>query len=815
MSQLCHIATAIAMATVLLATPALRAQRVQNPQPVAPELKPAGGAQSDAAPGTGAHPRPPSRPGALPEPADDADGRAVAAPDAVLEPEAAQEASHAPESTTQRPGSAVGAPSAAAKPAAPADEVILVVGTRAPQVPGSVHALSSEQLERFEDDDPHAVLLQVPGVQVRQEDGFGLRPNLGLRGTSSDRSKKVSLLEDGVLFGPAPYSAPAAYYFPLLMRMTGARVIKGPAAIAQGPQTVGGAIDWTTRQVPRVPEAVVDLGYGEYGYAKAHGYFGAGEENYGFLVEGVHLHSDGFKVLPDRANTGFTRNEWMAKTFYEVDPGGHATNLLRLKLTYSDEVSNETYLGLTDEDFREDPERRYLASALDQMKNDRTSLVLSHRLELAEPQLLLTTTAYRHAYHRTWRKFNRLRGAQAAQVLNDPDQPGYQEFYQVLRGESDSLTAAEALLIGPNRREYVSQGLQSVGRLRAQTGPLEHGLEFGVRIHHDTVARRHSQDAFLVRGGELVPEGTPTEISAANSARTLALAAHLIDSVSLYGLTLSPGIRIERIASESLDRLTKVGGKRRVLALLPGVSAHYGIAEGVGVVAGVYRGFSPPPPGSDEQTRPEYSINYEVGVQLNPRALRLDLFGFYNDYDNLTDICSLASGCLDDDLGRQFDAGRARVYGVEALASAAPSLGAMRFPLSLSYTYARGKFDSTFRSPDPIYGEVSEGDEIPYLPRHQLSASAAIDSPLAGGFARLSYVAAMRERAGHEPLSSVLATDPQVVLDLGADLALGEHVELYLQLRNVVGARNIVSRRPFGARPNAPRRVQAGLRLRL
>ena len=57
------------------------------------------------------------------------------------------------------------------------------------RVGGSAHLLTEEQLEAFESDDPHTVLLKVPGVYLRQEDGYGLRPNIGLRGASSDRSK--------------------------------------------------------------------------------------------------------------------------------------------------------------------------------------------------------------------------------------------------------------------------------------------------------------------------------------------------------------------------------------------------------------------------------------------------------------------------------------------------------------------------------------------------------------------------------------------------------------------------------------------------
>src|SRR5262245_53554291 len=83
---------------------------------------------------------------------------------------------------------------AAAKPLEEAD--VTIAGTRVQHTPGSAHVISNKKLERNEYDDPQALLQTVPGVYARGEDGVGLRPNIGLRGTNPNRSSKVALMED-------------------------------------------------------------------------------------------------------------------------------------------------------------------------------------------------------------------------------------------------------------------------------------------------------------------------------------------------------------------------------------------------------------------------------------------------------------------------------------------------------------------------------------------------------------------------------------------------------------------------------------------
>ena len=173
------------------------------------------------------------------------------------------------------------------------------------RLPGSGTLLSSTNLEKFEDADINSMLEEVPGLYIQEEDGFGLRPNIGMRAALSDRSAKVTVMEDGILIAPAPYAQPSAYYFPRASRMHAVEVVKGPSSVRFGPYTTGGAINLISTPVPTEREGTVKLRLGSDGQHDLHTNYGATSGNWGYLVETIQEQHDGFKELPNGADTGY------------------------------------------------------------------------------------------------------------------------------------------------------------------------------------------------------------------------------------------------------------------------------------------------------------------------------------------------------------------------------------------------------------------------------------------------------------------------------------------------------------------------------
>ena len=702
-------------------------------------------------------------------------------------------------------------------PAASESVTIIDRRGRTPRVAGSAHVVDEEELERHEYNDVHRVLAPVPGVYVRGEDGYGLRPNIGLRGANSDRSAKVTLEEDGVLLGPAPYAAPAAYYFPMTTRMVGVEVFKGPAAVLHGPQTIGGAVNLRTRPTPaRGGTFGLDVAYGTENTAKMHAFAGYGGRLFGVVGEGVLLGTDGFKDLDTGGPTGFLKGEGMLKLRWNTAPERRVTSQWGLKLGYSSERSDETYLGLTDADFADSPYRRYAVSQEGRMAWQRTQAELSWNLRV-RGVLDVRVVAYHHYMDRSWRKLNRFAdGPTLFGLLLQPDGPDALPWYQLLTGERDSASEAEYLQIGTNRRVFHAGGVMARGRWTARLGKATNQLELGLRLHSDSIHRMHSEEPHAMVDGQLESRGEDA-IELENRHRAVALSAWLSDELAIGPLRVLPGVRLEVVDTRAeAIAPTPSDAQRATRAIaLPGLGLHLQAQPWLAVLAGVHRGFSPVSPGASAETKPETSWNVEAGVRLGERGVRGEVIGFFNDYANLTGQCTFSGGCTDDQLGQQFNAGRVHVYGVEALLDGTIPLPAgFGVRGKVAYTWTGSSFRSSFVSGFPQFGAVEKGDSLPYVPEHQVAGSIGFEHPFGSFEVSARGQGAMRDMAGQGTIADDERIDAYYVIDLAVDVTPTEFLTLYGTVNNVTNNAYAVSRRPFGLRPGRPIYGMVGAKLR-
>jgi len=711
------------------------------------------------------------------------------------------------------------------------DEIIILgENLEAAELAGSGLLIGPDSLAEHQYANIDRILRAAPGVYIQEEDGFGLRPNIGLRGTGLDRSAKITLMEDGILIAPAPYASPSAYYFPRAARMNAIEVVKGPASIKYGPRTQGGSINLLSTPVPDEFAAQAALRYGEHETRRAHLWAGGPlldreGVRLNALVEGLHDQSDGFKALDGGGDTGYEFNDVMVKSTLES-----ALGEISFKWQNSDELSNETYLGLTDADFSADPDRRYAASALDQMDTEHNLLSLGWRREFGDGWTL-AAIGYRTDFQRDWFKLDRVdadgsaandgkTGVSIDSVLDDPVR--FADELAILRAGEGFASPDGALLVKHNNREYYASGIQGAATWRGAALGAEHALEIGARYHEDEMDRFQWWERARIDGFDvsITGEDTPgTESNRIDSAEAFAI--YLQDRIDLGRLRIAPGLRYEHIELRRVDFGTDDPDRsdapakdvsNTVTAFVPGVSAIYDVAADWKLFAGVHRGFAPPSPGQTDVDE-EKAWNFETGLRFADNGNRFEAVFFYNDYENLLGVCtaSTGGGC---DIGAQFEGGAARVQGVELLAQAdlvARFDAGFSVPLRVTYTWTNAEFDSSFESDFEPWGDVQAGDELPYIPEHQAQVSLGLDAGRWGGDVNVALVGERRAEAGQGEIPRDQFLDGHVVTDLAAWIAVTDQVRLRGSVRNLFDEDYIAARRPAGLRPGAPQTWMLGV----
>lgn len=662
-------------------------------------------------------------------------------------------------------------------------------------LPGSGSYISQEELKKFEFSDIMRVLGNTPGVYVQEEDGYGLRPNIGMRGTGSSRSEKISIMEDGVLIAPAPYSASSAYYFPTIGRMEAVEILKGSAAVKYGPRTTGGVINMRSRSIPDAFLGSVNISAGSDGFGKVHGVIGDKGEQVGSVLEFYRYQADGFKNLPNNADTGFEKNDVLFKL-----GGNFGQHELELKLKYSDESSDETYLGLTEQDYADSPYQRYSASQIDNMETEHKSAQLNYAYDISA-DMNFSATAYLNDFSRNWYKASKVDGKKlgsgAEEAASAFDKAG---------------TGSIAVDVKANSRDYSSKGIQA--QFDFTIGA--HNITTGIRLHKDDVDRFQWVDKYnidSVYNATLTKAGTPGTDSNRLSDAT-AKTAFVHGEFNFDKLVVSGGLRYEDINTTYVDfdktnpsRDPAVALKKDLEndqhILVPAVGATYQLSNSVVLLAGVQKGYEPAAP-SNASAEPEESVNFETGLRFNNDKLSGEAIYFLSDYKNMHGNCTANQGCDDDYVGDQFNAGETKVSGVELTLSYQGSAADFEFPLQLSYTYTDAEFENSHTS--KVWGTVTAGDAIPYIANNKLSVTASAVKGALSLNLQGRYTDTVDTKAG----SSDEQIASHTVWDLSGRYELDNKQEVYVTIDNIFDKTYMANRSNGGIQVGKPRSFQVG-----
>jgi len=694
--------------------------------------------------------------------------------------------------------------------------VIIGDDASASALPGSAHVVTSEDLETMKYTDIHKAVREVPGVYLKEEDGYGLRPNIGIRGSGSGRSSKITLMEDNVMIAPAPYSAPAAYYSPTFGRMNGLEVLKGPDLLRYGPYTVGGAINLRSTPIPSSEAGHVTTEISENAGKRIHSWYGNSTDNAGFVIETFQDKTNGFKELQQSSrDTGFEKQDYVAKARFNSDASADVYHQLDLKFQYSEELSNETYLGLTDDDFRRDPNKRYFLSQLDNMDNRHKGYSARHLVELTE-DLSLTTTIYRNEFKRNWYKgnFNNL-----IEAANNGDQTAYNQLQGTEPVGPFTLTNGA--------REYLSQGIEVKADYGLTLAGMRHDITIGARVHEDEADRFQPKDRYeqVINNGrpafefveQIAPTGGDNRIDEAK-----ALNLFFADRIAINpDLTVTALLRYEDIetsqtrwsTSERTSASETETASNNTSEVLPGLGATYRLSPTVTLIGGVHRGMAPAGSGGTN-VEPELSTNFEAGARYNDNGLRAEAIVFYSDYENTVRNCSIANPCS---AGNQIidsgtvSEGESKIQGIELLAASEFTLAnGLTAPVQATWTYTNAEVTK-----DSDDGSVRKGDNLADLPENVVSVRAGLrDGNLWDAYINISYVDETCinnscDRSGTD--TTFRKTDDYTVVDLSSSYALNSSTRVYAKVDNVLDDQEIVSRSFSGARPNLPRTAYVGI----
>ncbi len=648
--------------------------------------------------------------------------------------------------------------------------------------PGSAQVIDAATLEESRVFNVNEALRKVPGVHVREEEGVGLRPNIGIRGQNPTRSTKTLLLEDGLPLSFAPYGDNASYYHPPIDRYDAIEVSKGSQVIRFGPQTAGGVVNYITPMPQQERAGFVGFAAGSRGYLNGH-FMATGN---GAMVDLYHKESDGA-----RENMHSRLDDLNFKWVGRLNDDQQIT----LRASHFREHSQLTYSGLTQTEYEFNARQNPFKN--DYFDANRSGLSATHEWKLNADQRLLTSV-YGAYFDRDWWR----------QASTSTD------------CRPVNLTSCQ---VDGRLRAYTTLGIDSRMFQKHSTLGLQNDLELGVKLQSEIQKRRQERYSSYTN----YTSGTGMSVIESQERRAQAVSAFASNRTQISErLAVTPIVRIEQINYErnlfvTSTATTPKSGDASFTEFVPGIGATYELDSNSQLYGGLHKGFSPPRvedaingSGGSVNLNAESSVNAELGLRSSPaKDIRFDVAVFRNDFSNLVQVGSIAGGSTAYSEGKALFQGLELAGQADRLSSSVEGNVFARVALTWLPTAEQ---KSSFNSPTSTTPVVNQsGKRLPYAPEQLLTLTLGYRAPQFWN-TRIEYVYVGEQYASFDNQSTPSADGQKGLIDAYGiwnavfNYTLGQ-ANFFIAGKNLGDATYIVDR-TRGIQVGMPRTFQIGMK---
>ncbi|MFO0705962.1 MAG: TonB-dependent receptor [Nitrospira sp.] len=537
---------------------------------------------------------------------------------------------------------------------------------RIKEIPGTVNVVTSEEIQRARPKSADEMLRRVPGVNILEEYGQGLRPNISIRGMNPVRSRNILVLVDDVPIQPALFGDPAMYYMVPIDRVHHIEIIKGGATVRYSPNTQGGLINFVTKALPQTPTFSTTNTFGSFNMIQSDSYYGGYFGNLGIGAGYLRRQTDGF-----REHSASQVNDFSLRL--EAHPDRHTT--VTTNVSWYEEAT-QTPGSITPTQFAAD--RTKAGKMYDEFKGNRGGIDITakHEFDTVHSGQIMV---YGNVFERNW-------------------------YIQ----DQNSTTGVLAQTSQNFLRKFNVLGVVPEHQMNFSLFGLQHRLVTGARYHSERLS-------------DVTGIGTAgSQVSRTTNNADLESRAYSVYSELEFRLTdrlsITPGVRWEQV-DQSRETLNAIppgavpNFKSTVTTrgLIYGTGIKYELSGNTTLFGHVHTTFRPPTfanaidptTGTDQDLNAERGLSSDVGIRSTVyTGITAELALFRIDFSN--QIVQQGS--------RFINGGKTLHEGIET--SVVMDWGQLVQPLSGFMT--RGNV--TLLRPKSLSGSTT-GKDLPYAPR--------------------------------------------------------------------------------------------------